>query len=118
MEVNGWSQRYLPVSLVYLARATSKRVVKLEEMVVVLGIDDMGLGLNGSERLRTLTVGEEGKGREEIDCVFGGFTLLQPRTQPLAWGSTRAVLSGHHFKALPAGSEESSRAEFGPRKRR
>lgn len=43
------------MDLVYLARATSKSAVKLEEQVVVLGLDDMGFGLSGSERLRTLT---------------------------------------------------------------
>ena len=44
------------MDLVYLARAASKSAVKLEEQVVVLGLDDMGFGLSGSERLRMLTV--------------------------------------------------------------
>ena len=59
--------------------------------MVVLGVDDMGLGLNGSERLRTLTVGEEGKGREEIGCVFGGCTLLRPRNLWQCSGSATPV---------------------------
>jgi len=37
--------------------------VKLEEEVVVLGVDDMNFGLSGSERLWTLTVDEVGKGK-------------------------------------------------------
>ena len=53
----------------YLARATSKRAVKLEEQVVVSalsGVDDMGFGFNVSERILTLTVVEEGKGKDRL----------------------------------------------------
>ena len=62
----------------YLARATSKRAVKLEEQVVVVfGVDDMDFGLSGSERLRRLTVDEGGKG--ERRTVFG----VAPRCGPV-----------------------------------
>lgn len=37
--------------------------MKLEEEVVVLGVDDMNFGLSGGERLWTLTVDEVGKGK-------------------------------------------------------
>jgi len=40
----------------YLERATSKRAAKLEERVVVFGADDMGFGLDGSERLHRCKV--------------------------------------------------------------
>ena len=43
--------------------------MNLEEQVVVLGVDDMGFGLNGSEGIRTLTVVEEGKGKGRAVCL-------------------------------------------------
>ena len=57
--------------------------MKLEEEVVVLGVDDMGFGFNGRERLRALTAGEEGKGREEIGLCIWGLHLITA-SHPLA----------------------------------
>jgi len=56
----------LPVNLVYLARAASKRAAKLEEEVDVLGVDDMGFGFNGRERPCALTVDEGSKGKDRL----------------------------------------------------
>ena len=44
--------------------------VKLEGKVVVLGADDMDLGLNGSERFRRFTVDEGGEGKDGL-CIWG-----------------------------------------------
>ena len=57
------------MDLVYLARAASKSAVKLEEQVVVLGLDDMGFGLSVSERLRMLTVDVNERGDRLCICL-------------------------------------------------
>jgi len=68
---------------VYLARATSKRAVKLEEEVVVLGVDAMGFGFNGRERLCAT---KEGKGK--TDCIWGRTSSCPGAQKPLVIASS------------------------------
>ena len=89
----------------YLARATSKRAVKLEEQVVVLGVDDMGFEFNVSKRIRTFTVVEDGKGKEgrrQTVCLgVAPFNLHAPRCGLVSTSlvSYRCININHHLPA-------------------